>query len=166
MYLLSMIKLQYKKKGRQSCTQNEHTIVGRYDKKLCRAQICARSCGHFGVRCAASFAGGCVGVGGAGVGTVVGAAVCHVAVCAAICRAGVFVTLVFVVHCAGIHCHAGVAFVVRRAGAAFVVLLSVVARVWGLSCWHSSWVVMVFVVWVWHSSCRCAGAAFIVRVWC
>ena len=30
----SMIKLQYKKKGQQSCTQNECTIVGRYDKKI------------------------------------------------------------------------------------------------------------------------------------
>ena len=34
MYLLSMIKLQYKKKGQQSCTQNERTIAGRYDKKI------------------------------------------------------------------------------------------------------------------------------------
>ena len=57
-----MIKLQYKKKGRQSCTQNEHTIVGHYDQKLCQAQICTWSCAHFGVRCAASFAGGHVGV--------------------------------------------------------------------------------------------------------
>ena len=47
--LLSMIKLQYKKKGRQSYTQNEcmtMMIVGCYEKKLCRAQICARSCAH------------------------------------------------------------------------------------------------------------------------
>jgi hypothetical protein len=84
-------------------------IVGRYDKKLCQVQICTRSCAHFGSRCAASLAGGHIGI--------VGAAICCVSVARPLCWCSL--------------CSCSSCWCVRYTGAVVVVLVFVVAQVGG-----------------------------------
>ena len=135
-----MIKLQYKKKGQQSCTQNERT----------NAPGLVLMWHHAGICCAPCFAGGCVGVVGAGVHCVTIRAgflcVCRTGVrCAGICDAGV--------RCAGA-CRAGVCCV--------GVLVPFVVLVYS-SCWCLSCIALVFTVVVWYPSWH--GRGFVTQAW-